>query len=105
LHIVAKEFHQATDQSNEPVKNATERNASAQQTELIMPMNRKREAGAPTGKAPTARLQRAAPKEWQEVRPAKVAQGKKLAQDPNYPSRAVVESVADLLARHWKRGN
>jgi hypothetical protein len=68
-------------------------------------MNRKREAGAHTGKSPAAREQRTAPKDWQEVRQAKVVHGKKLVQDPAYPSRAVVESVANLLARHWKRGS
>lgn len=35
-----------------------------------------------------------------EVRPEKVARGRQLAQDGGYPPRKVIESVAELLARH-----
>ena len=36
----------------------------------------------------------------QEVRPEKVARARRLVQDENYPQREVIESVAELLARH-----
>jgi len=37
---------------------------------------------------------------WKGVRPAKVAKAKLLLRDASYPSRKVVESVAELLAEH-----
>ncbi len=35
---------------------------------------------------------------WQSTRPAKVARARELAADPDYPSRALMDSVAKLLA-------
>jgi len=34
---------------------------------------------------------------WQSTRPAKVARARTLAADPDYPSRALMDSVAKLL--------
>jgi len=39
-------------------------------------------------------------KPWQSLRKAKVKRARKLAADPNYPPKKVMDSVADLLARH-----
>jgi hypothetical protein len=35
------------------------------------------------------------------VRPEKIARGKELLHDPEYPSPRVVQSVARILARKW----
>ena len=35
---------------------------------------------------------------WHSTRPAKVARARKLAADPDYPSKEVLDSVAELLA-------
>ena len=35
---------------------------------------------------------------WQSIRPVKVARARKLVANPDYPSKAVLESVANLLA-------
>ena len=37
---------------------------------------------------------------WRDARPEKVAKARRLVQDKSYPSRQVLESVADLLAEH-----
>ena len=37
--------------------------------------------------------------EWKSIRAATVARARKLVADPNYPSKKVMERVADLLAR------
>jgi len=37
---------------------------------------------------------------WQSVRTAEVARARQLVQDDQYPSRQVLESVAELLAQH-----
>ena len=37
---------------------------------------------------------------WKSVRGARVAKGKLLVRDKSYPSKAVLESVAELLAAH-----
>lgn len=37
---------------------------------------------------------------WQAIRPEKVARGRELAADPDYPSAEVMTKVAQLLARH-----
>ena len=36
--------------------------------------------------------------EWKSIRAAKVARARKLVADPNYPSKKVMQAVADLLA-------
>ena len=41
---------------------------------------------------------------WETVRPDKVAKAKQLVQDENYPSKEVLEKVADLLAGHLRGG-
>ena len=38
------------------------------------------------------------------VRPEKVARARRLAQDENYPSTEIIDSVADLLAKHLQPG-
>lgn len=67
-------------------------------------------AGKSSGKAPTLRRHRGTTTDflekspvkqpWKSVRPAKVAKGKLLVRDKNYPPREVIESVAGLLANH-----
>ena len=42
-------------------------------------------------------------KQTPEVRPEKVAEAKRLLQDPSYPSDAVLGKVAGLLAQHLQR--
>ena len=37
--------------------------------------------------------------EWKSIRAAKVARARKLVADANYPSKKVMQAVADLLAR------
>jgi len=37
---------------------------------------------------------------WQSVRPVEVERARRLVQDDQYPSRQVLESVAELLAQH-----
>lgn len=55
-----------------------------------------------TRSTPRARGRRAAKKKSNEaaLRAARVARGKRLIEDPNYPSPAVIQSVARLLARN-----
>ena len=36
---------------------------------------------------------------WKSVRPAQVARARKLLAAPDYPSKKVMQAVADLLAR------
>jgi hypothetical protein len=38
------------------------------------------------------------------VRPEKIARAKRLVQDENYPSQGVLDSVAELLAKHLRPG-
>lgn len=38
------------------------------------------------------------------VRPAKVARARKLLADPNYPSKQVMQAVAEVLARKLGEG-
>jgi hypothetical protein len=36
-----------------------------------------------------------------ESEQARLSRGKMLAKDPNYPSDKIIETLADMLARHW----
>lgn len=47
----------------------------------------------------------AAPKPWNSARPAKVAKGRRLIQDPAYPPARVLDAIADLFSRKWRRGD
>jgi hypothetical protein len=40
-----------------------------------------------------------------DVRAEKVARGKALVSDPNYPSKEQIKKIASLLAANLKRGN
>ena len=73
------------------------------ETEILLPQTRhglivKR----PTNSAP-ARRRTSAAKPWAETRAGKMARAKKLLRDPNYPTPAILQSVANLLASKLDR--
>ena len=41
---------------------------------------------------------------WQEVRPEKIERARELIRDESYPSKEILESVADLLANGLDKG-
>ena len=41
---------------------------------------------------------------WQEVRPEKIDRARELIRDESYPSKEILESVADLLANGLHKG-
>jgi hypothetical protein len=47
---------------------------------------------------PTASSELEEGQAWDSVRPGKIARARRLVEDPNYPSKQVIESVAVLLA-------
>ena len=44
--------------------------------------------------------QPAGPQPWQSIRPAKVAKARRLVRDEAYPSRKILNSVAEILAEN-----
>jgi len=51
----------------------------------------------------TKSIRRQALTETPDVRAEKVALGKALVADPNYPSREQIKKIANLLAANWQR--
>lgn len=54
----------------------------------------------PSSKGKAAPETPAGPAPWQCIRKARVARAKVLVRDKNYPSKEVLKSVAELLAKH-----
>ena len=54
-----------------------------------------------TSRKPTLSAEKSIdPSTWNNVRPEKVARAKKLIRRKSYPSKKVLDSLANLLARH-----
>ena len=54
----------------------------------------------PASKAKASPETPCGPAPWQSIRKARVARAKALVKDKNYPSKEVLKSMAELLAKH-----